>query len=98
VQRRHAQVIGDVRVRPGANQQIGNHRIVSMYGPVERRRTVALRRVDVEACRVLFQQRADRLEIAVLDGLDEPLVAARRGTHAAQRQDDEQDASADCRC
>ena len=72
MQRRGAEVVGGVRARAGADQQIGDGEVVAMRRPMKRRRAVALRRIHVDA---LLQQRAHRFDVAVLHRLDQPRIS-----------------------
>ena len=65
-QRRHTIVVGGLDVGARANQQRGRFHVFAIRRPVQGRRTIGLRRVDVG---FLFQQRLHRRLVAALHGV-----------------------------
>ena len=64
-----AQVVGDARARPGTDQQVGDGEVVTMRGPMERGRAVALRRVDIDSDVAAFSSARTDVDVLVLDRL-----------------------------
>ncbi len=81
-QRSGALAVGGGHVCAGLNQQSCRLQVVAVHSPVQRRRTIGLRRIDVRA---LLQQRAQRRAVPFHDGIRD--IAA--GGAKADRGDDE---------
>ena len=78
-QRGEIVAVGGVDVRAGADEQARDLDRVSLHGPVQRRRAVRLRGVDGPGAPRRLQQRRDRVPIARLDGVHQPLIGAAGG-------------------
>ena len=93
-QGRHPVVVGRVDVGAGADEQFRDVRKVTVSGPVQRRRAVPLRLVDVDT---LGHEPLDASGIRRLDRVDQGKVdGARHGRHSEwsdreKRNDDRQD-------
>ena len=83
VERRDPDVVRDIHVRAGLNQQLRCIQIVQVHGPVECRRAITLRRIHVG---VLFQQVEHGRFVVVLHCLDQPEVAGGGKVHSRRQQ------------
>ena len=69
--RRHAEIVRRIYLGAGADQALGRRDVVPVGGPVQRRRAVRLRGVDVGA---LLEERFHRARITAFDGVHQPQV------------------------
>ena len=70
-ERRHAKVVGRVRIGTGTDEQLRRLEIVPMRGPQERRRPVLGSNIHIG---MLVEKRTHPLQVLIFHGVDEPQI------------------------